>query len=125
MCESHFGSIGYKLLGEFAICQISPVLDQVAAPRAEMDFVNRNGRLAIVALPTLRHPSSVLPQMSRRLDNDRRGLWRPLRALGLRIRLERHQLTIGAADLIFAQMPRAELPYQQLCCPVDIAHRPP
>src|SRR5215813_8575983 len=125
MCESHFGSIGYKLLGEFAICQISPVLDQVAAPRAEMDFVNRNGRLAIVALPTLRHPSSVLPQMSRRLDNDRRGLWRPLRALGLRIRLERQQLTIGAEDLIFVEMTGAQTGYEQFPEPADIAHRHP
>ena len=61
MREAHFRCVGDELVSELAIGQIPPVLGQVAAPRTEMDFVDRDRRLTIVALPALRHPSAILP----------------------------------------------------------------
>ena len=108
MRETHFGCVGDELVGELAIRQIPPVLGQVAAPRAEMDFVDRDRRLAIVALPALGHPPPILPQMSRRLGDDRGRVGRPLGPLGLRVRLERQELTVGAEDLVFVEMTGAQ-----------------
>src|ERR1700686_3395679 len=61
MRETHFGCVGDELVSELAIGQIPPILGQVAAPRAEMDFVDREGGLTIVAPPALGHPAPILP----------------------------------------------------------------
>ena len=125
MREPHFGCVGDELVRELAIGQIPPVLGQVAAPRAEMDFVDRDRRLAIVALPALRHPAPILPQMSRRLGNNRRRVGRSLGPLRLRVRLERQELTVGAEDLVFVEMTGAQARDEQLPEPADISHRHP
>src|ERR1700745_4130774 len=108
MRETHLGCVGGEMGGEIPRGQIPPVFRQVAPPRAEMDFINRDRRLAIVALPTLRHPALILPQMPRRLGYDRRRVGRPLSPLGLRVRLERQELTVGSEDLVFVEMTGAQ-----------------
>ncbi len=125
MRETHFGCVGDELVRELAIRQIPPILGEVAAPRAEMDFINGDRRLAIVALPALRHPPPILPQMPRRLGNDRCRVGRSLGPLGLRVRLERQELTVGAEDLVFVEMTGAQAGDEQLPEPADISHRHP
>src|ERR1700751_5650018 len=90
-----------------------------------MDFIDRDGRLAIVALPTRRHPAPILPQMPRRLGYDRRRVGWPLSPLGLRVRLERQELTVGPEDLVFVEMTGAQAGDEQLPEPGDISHRHP
>ena len=86
-----------------------------------MDFIDRDRRLAIVALPALGHPPPILPQMSRRLGDDRCRVGRPLSPLGLRVRLERQELTVGAEDLVLVEMTGAQARDEQLPEPADIS----
>src|SRR6202022_4357453 len=59
MSKAHVAHIRDKLVGELAIGEIPTVFGEIAPPRAEMDFVNRDRRLAVVAPPALCHPSAV------------------------------------------------------------------
>src|SRR5207237_5074822 len=104
MSKTHVAHIGDELVGELTIGQIPPLLGKIAAPRAEMDLVNRDRRLAIVAPPALRHPSAVVPDMARRVGDHRRRAGWPLGLLGLRIGLERQKLAIGSEALVILGM---------------------
>ncbi len=114
MGKAHFGDIGDEFGGKLAIAQISAVLGQPAAPRAEMNLIDRDRRLAVVALPASRHPRAVMPHMARRIGDDRRRIRRPLGALGVGVGLQRQQPAVGTEDLVFVKVPRPQTRHKQL-----------
>ena len=57
--------------------------------------------------------------MPRRLGNDRSSIGRPLGAFGLRVRLQRQQLTVGAKDLVLVEMTGAQARDEQLPEPAE------
>ena len=61
MREPQISGIRDELIGELAVGQVPTIFGQVTAPLTEMDLVNRDRRFAIVPLPPLRYPLSVLP----------------------------------------------------------------
>src|SRR3984893_13128509 len=64
MSKAHVAHVRHELVGELTIGQVPPLLGKIAAPRAEMHFVNRDRRLAVIAPPALYHPSAVMPHMA-------------------------------------------------------------
>src|ERR1700724_4158658 len=48
MSKAHVADIRNELVGELTIGQVAPLLCKIAAPRAEMDFVNRDRRFAVI-----------------------------------------------------------------------------
>ena len=79
-----------------------------------MDLVDRDRRVALLAPPALADPRPVLPQMARRRRDDRGGARRVLGLLGIRIGLQRQQSAIGADQLVFVEMPRAQPGHENL-----------
>src|SRR5213076_1511195 len=112
MGEAEIGDIGHELLGQFAITQIAALLR--SAPRAEMHLVNRDRRLAVVALRPRIHPTAILPDMARWVGDNRGGAGRMLGALGMRIGFQRQQFAVGAEKLVFVEMPWAQPRHEKL-----------
>ena len=125
MGEAEIGDIGNQLVGQFAVAQIAAALGEVAAPRAEMDLVDRDRGRAVVALPALGHPGCVLPHMARWRGDHRSGTGRGLRLLGMGIGLQRQQRAIGAEQLVFIEMTGDEAGHEDFPKPagVPFAHR--
>src|SRR5262245_3919625 len=90
-----------------------------------MNLIDRDRRLAIVALPALRHPLAVVPDMARRFGDYRRRVRRCLRSFGLRVRFQRQQLAVSANNLVFVKMTGTQPGYEQLPEAADISHRHP
>src|SRR4029077_10398321 len=59
MSKAHVAHVRDQLVGELTIGQVPPPPGEIAAPRAEMHFVNRDRRLTVVVPPALCHPSAV------------------------------------------------------------------
>ena len=127
MRKAHVAYVRDELVGELAIGEVPPVLGKIAAPRAEMDLVNRNRRFAVVAPPALCHPSAVMPDMARGVGGHRRGAGRPLGLLGLRIGLERQKLAIGSENLVFVEMTGPQPGYEEFpkTARLSASHRHP
>src|SRR6516162_2452185 len=70
MGKAHILDVGDELASELAIRQVPSMFGEIAPPRAEMDFVDRDRRLAIITAPELGHPRAVVPDMPRRVGND-------------------------------------------------------
>src|SRR6266404_1989673 len=104
MSKAHVAHVRDELVGELAIGEIPAVFGEIPPPRAEMDFVDRDRRLAIVAPPALCHPSAVMPDMARRAGYNRRSARRSFSALRLRVCLQREKLAIGSENLVFVEM---------------------
>ena len=92
-----------------------------------MNLVDRDRRFAVVLPPALRHPHPVMPDMARRVGDDRRGARRLLGALGVGIGLQRQQLAVRPVHLVFVEMPRPQPRHEEFPEPAGTAqpHRHP
>ena len=97
--EPHVGDVLHEIVGELAVAQVAVALGGVAAPRAQVHFVDRHGPCKLRGRVAPPHPRLVAPFVVA-VENDRRVARRPLVKAAERIGLQRQALAVLVEQLV-------------------------
>src|SRR5712692_3179531 len=95
---AHLLHVWDQRVGQLAVAQPAVALFPDAAPRAQVDLIDRNGRLEPVGSLPRGHPGFVAPRVAVDIGDDRSALWPQLRVERVRVGLQ-HQAAQPRADL--------------------------
>src|SRR6185503_2242602 len=85
--EAHFRHVVGKRLGHLTVGERTTVVFHLAAPRTEMNFINREWFAVVFAPGAILHPFCIAKLVPGRVD-DRCSVWRVFSGLGVRICFE-------------------------------------
>src|SRR5579875_3167689 len=124
VAEAHLLRIGHEPVGELVIGEEAPALLRHAPPRAEMDLVDRDRRVAPARAAATLQPGRVGPGLGAEIVHDRGGARRTLRIEAVGIGLESQELAVEPLDLVFVEGARPDTGDKELPDPafVAIAH---
>ena len=113
MREAEVLHVGNQPLAQFAIGEIAVALLRHPRPGAEMALVDRDRRVARIALAAAVHPGAVVPGALRQAVQDGGGRGRLLGGEGHRIGLQRQQVAAGARRFRTCRACRRQLGNEQ------------
>src|ERR1041384_623099 len=107
MREAHLLNVAGKRLGHLTISERTILIFHLAAPRTEMDLVNREWLSEVFAPRAILHSTCIAQFLTRRVDN-RGSVWRNFSELRVRISFEKRR-SIRRANLKLIETPFGEL----------------
>ncbi len=110
--EAEVRRVRAELLGDLAVAQ--EAAGRAAAPRAEMNLVDRHRLAQPVPLRSLAHPFAVRPRERALLRRDRRRRRPVLEQRTERVGLEEQLARLAAEDLVLVELAGAQLRNEQL-----------
>src|ERR1044071_1097673 len=112
VCEAHLLDVVGKRLGHLTVSERAILVFYPAAPRTEVDFVNRKWFAEVFTTGATLHPLRIAKLVPRRVDNRRSVRW-DLSELSVRISFEKWR-SIRRADLKLVETAFLKLWNEQL-----------